>query len=95
MRTVPISEKILLKLIMCLFERMHLARKNGDWDVYIEALNSSSSRSARIDSPSSPPIEETSVRLSIASKEALNLTDKFKSRAAVAVLHYNFGEFII
>ena len=73
---------------------MDLARKNGDWDVYIEALNSSSSLVlTALSSPSNPPLAGNNDEAFNSAKEALSLTEKFKSRAAVALLHYNVAEF--
>ncbi|HEY5917320.1 MAG TPA: tetratricopeptide repeat protein, partial [Chryseolinea sp.] len=73
-----------------------LARKNGDWDVYIEALNSSSNLvlaalSSLSDPP--PPLARKNDEAFNSAREALPLTENFKSRPAVALLHYNVAEF--
>jgi CHAT domain-containing protein len=81
---LTLYEKHPAKAYKVFISAMQLARKNGDWDVYIDALNKSSAL-ALAD-------KEDFGEIFKASKEALNLTDKFKSRAAVAELHYNLGE---
>ena len=73
---------------------MDMARKNGDWDVYIEALNSSSTLVlTALNSLSDPPLARKNDEAFNSAKKALPLTEKFKSRAAVALLHYNVAEF--
>jgi tetratricopeptide (TPR) repeat protein len=64
---------------------MQIAKEKSDWDVYIEALNRSSTLA----------IDEKGDfdKSFLESKEALTFVNRFKSRAAVAELHYNVGEF--
>ena len=71
-----------------------LSKKAGDWDLYIEALNSSSGLVlAALNSPSTLPLASKNDEAFNSAKEALTLTEKFKSREAVASLHYNVAEF--
>lgn len=74
-----------LKAYPIFVQAMQLAAKQNDWETYIEALNRSSSLAIE---------EKGNLEYSFkASKEALAKIEVFKSRAAVAELHYNIGEF--
>lgn len=64
---------------------MQVAEQNGDWDIYIEAVNRASTLALDGKGSSDKPFK--------ASKEALGFVERFRSRAAVAELHYNIGEF--
>jgi len=64
---------------------MTLAKENGDWDVYIEALNKSSTLAIG---------DKGNIDGSFkSSREAIAFLEKFQSRNAVAELHYNVAEF--
>jgi len=80
-----ISKKNPEKAYPVFVKAMTLARQNGDWDTYINALNHSSTLAIAEKGDFDKSFD--------ASKEALTFVDKFKSRAAVAELHYNIGEF--
>ena len=75
---------------------MTLARQDGDWNVYLDALNSNSTLVLNaLNSPETRPLGNKQIadRIFNSSKEALTFGEKFKSRPAVAELHYNIGEF--
>lgn len=89
-----IAEKDPLRAYSVFAQSMDMAGKNGEWDVYIEALNSSSDLVlTALNSLSDPPLAKNNDQAFNAAKEALTLTEKFKSRAAVALLHYHVAEF--
>jgi tetratricopeptide (TPR) repeat protein len=89
-----IGDKNPSKAYSILVRSIDLARKSGDWGVYVEAVNFSSSLVlTALYSPTTLPLASKNHEAFIFAKEALALTEKFKSRAAVALLHYNVAEF--
>ncbi|HEX6892145.1 MAG TPA: CHAT domain-containing tetratricopeptide repeat protein [Chryseolinea sp.] len=89
-----IADKNPSKAYPILVRSIDLARKNGDWGVYIEAVNFSSNLVlTALYLPNTPPLASKNDEAFNFAKEALALTEKFKSRAAVAALHYNVAEF--
>lgn len=82
---IEVSKKSPEKAYPLFVKAMTVSKQNGDWNMYIDALNRSSSLA----------LEEKGNfdQAFVASREALTFTDRFKSRAAVAELHYNIGEF--